>query len=176
MSTAILREYETLFVVNPELTDDAANATFDRLKGVLEKMNAELLREDRWGKRKLSFEVKKQGRGNYSLFHYVGPVGVVAELERTMRNLDEIIRFLTVSNGNVFDIAAKRAEVEKMVRERAADKAKQEAERREREERMAQGGGDDGDDRRDRDDRDDRDDRNDRGDRRRNRDDEQSAE
>ena len=136
MATAILREYETLYVINPELTDDASNAVIDRLKGVIEKMNAELLREDRWGKRKLSFEVKKHGRGNYTLYHYIGPVGVVAELERTMRNLDEIIRFLTVTNGNVLDLAAKRAEVEKMVRERAADKARQEAERREREERM----------------------------------------
>jgi small subunit ribosomal protein S6 len=141
MATAILREYETLFVINPELTDDAANGVFDRLKGVLTKMNAELLREDRWGKRKLAFEVKKQQRGNYTLFHYVGPVGVVAELERTMRNLDEVIRFLSTNNGNVHDIVAKRAEVEKMVRERAADKAKQEAERREREERMMQQGG-----------------------------------
>lgn len=143
----ILREYETLFVVNPELQDDAANAVVDRLKGILEKMKAELLREDRWGKRKLAFEVKKHGRGNYTLFHYVGPVGVVAELERTMRNLDEIIRFLTTSNGNVSDVAARRAEVEKMVRERAADKARQEAERREREERMGDDGerGDEGD-------------------------------
>jgi small subunit ribosomal protein S6 len=139
MGTTILREYETLYVINPELADDAANTVIDRLKGVLEKMNAELLREDRWGKRKLSFEVKKQSRGNYNLFHYVGPVGVVAELERTMRNLDEVIRFLTVSNGNVSDLAAKKAEVEKMMRERAADKAKQEAERREREERVSGG-------------------------------------
>jgi small subunit ribosomal protein S6 len=132
----ILREYETLFVINPELQDDAANAVIDRLKGILEKMNAELLREDRWGKRKLAFEVKRHGRGNYTLFHYIGPVGVVAELERTMRNLDEVIRFLTTSNGNVHDVAARKAEIEKIVRERAADKAKQEAERREREERM----------------------------------------
>ncbi|MCK6551550.1 30S ribosomal protein S6 [Myxococcota bacterium] len=139
----ILREYETLFVINPELADDAANAVIERLKGVLEKMNAELLREDRWGKRKLAFEVKKHGRGNYTLFHYIGPVGVVAELERTMRNLDEVIRFLTTTNGNVLDIAARKAEVEKQARERAADKAKAEAERREREERML-GGDDDG--------------------------------
>lgn len=144
----ILREYETLFVINPELADDAANAVIDRLKGILEKMNAELLRDDRWGKRKLAFEVKKHGRGNYTLFHYIGPVGVVAELERTMRNLDEVIRFLTTSNGNVADVEARKAEVEKLVRERAADKAKLEAERREREERMLSGdaGGGDGED------------------------------
>lgn len=136
MGNTILREYETLFVVQPELTDDVANALIERLRGVLERMGAELLREERWGKRKLAFEVEKHGRGNYSLFHYVGPVGVVAELERTMRNLDEVIRFLTTTNGNVLDVAARKAEVEKMVRERAQDKAKQEAERREREERM----------------------------------------
>jgi small subunit ribosomal protein S6 len=141
----ILREYETLFVINPELADDAANAVIERLKGVLEKMNAELLREDRWGKRKLAFEVKRHGRGNYTLFHYIGPVGVVAELERTMRNLDEVIRFLTTMNGNVLDIAVRKAEVEKQARERAADKAKAEAERREREERMLGGGGGDDD-------------------------------
>ncbi len=132
----ILREYETLFVINPELADDAANAIIDRVKGVLDRMNAVTLRDERWGKRKLAFEVKKHGRGNYTLLHYVGPVGVVAELERTLRNQDEIIRFLTTTNGNVHDIEAKKAEVEKMVRERAADKARQEAERREREERM----------------------------------------
>ena len=141
----ILREYETLFVINPELADDAANAVIERLKGVLEKMNAELLREDRWGKRKLAFEVKRHGRGNYTLFHYIGPVGGVAELERTMRNLDEVIRFLTTMNGNVLDIAVRKAEVEKQARERAADKAKAEAERREREERMLGGGGGDDD-------------------------------
>jgi small subunit ribosomal protein S6 len=135
----ILREYETLFAINPELQDDAANAIIDRLKGVLEKMNSIMLREDRWGKRKLAFEVKKHGRGNYTLFHYIGPVGVVAELERTLRNLDEVIRFLTTTNGNVLDVEARKAEVEKMVRERAADKARQEAERREREERMIDG-------------------------------------
>jgi small subunit ribosomal protein S6 len=144
---SILREYETLFVLNPELTDDAANALIERLRGVLEKMNAQMLREDHWGKRKLAFEVRKHGRGNYVLFHYVGPVGVVAELERTMRNLDEVIRFLTTTNGNVLDVEARKVEVEKMVRERAADRARQEAERREREERMlsneGEGEGDD---------------------------------
>src|SRR5947209_15332135 len=108
----ILREYETLFVINPELADDAGTALIDRMKGVVEKMNAEMLREERWGKRKLAFEVKKHGRGNYTLFHYIGPVGVVAELERTLRNQDEVIRFLTTTNGNVHDVEARKAEVE----------------------------------------------------------------
>ena len=121
-------------VVNPDLTDDVVNETIvDRLKGVLTKKGAELLREDRWGKRKMAFEAKKHSRGNYILLHYVAEVGVVEELERTMRNLEPIDRFTTTRLGEVIDVEAKKAEVEKMVKERAAAKAKQEAERREQE-------------------------------------------
>ncbi len=136
MSTTIgkLREYETVFVVNPDLTDDVVNETIvDRLKGVLDKKKAELLREDRWGKRKMAFEAKKHARGNYILLHFVAEVGVVEELERTMRNLEHVSRFTTTRIGEVIDVEAKKAEVEKMVKERAAAKAKQEAERREQE-------------------------------------------
>ncbi|MCA9552773.1 MAG: 30S ribosomal protein S6 [Myxococcales bacterium] len=135
MSTTLgkLREYETVLVINPELTDEQVGEIIDRLKGVLDKMSATLLREDHWGKRKMAFEAKKQGRGNYFLFHYVAPVGVVEELERTMRNLEHVHRFVTQLNGEVTDVEAKKTEVEKMVRERAAAKAKAEAERKERE-------------------------------------------
>ena len=136
MSTTIgkLREYETVFVVNPDLTDDVVNENVvDRLKGVLTKQGAELLREDRWGKRKMAFEAKKHSRGNYILLHYVANVGVVEELERTMRNVEHVTRFTTSRLSEVVDVEAKKAEVDKMVKERAAAKAKQEAERREQE-------------------------------------------
>ena len=132
-----LREYETIFVLHPDLTDDISTATVDRLKEVITRMGGELLAQDLWGKRKLAFHVKKQQRGNYVVFHYIGPVGVVEELERTMRNIDQVIRFLTNAFGTVADVEAKRAEVEMKSRERAQERAKQEAERREREERMA---------------------------------------
>ncbi|MEQ8276153.1 MAG: 30S ribosomal protein S6 [Deltaproteobacteria bacterium] len=140
MSEALgnLREYETVFVVNPELTEDALNSdVLDRLKGVLEKKGAELLREDVWGKKKMAFEVNKNPRGNYILFHYVGTVGVVEELERIMRNAEHVSRFMTTLHGDVADVNAKRAEVEKMVEERA-QKAREEAERAAKE--AAEGG------------------------------------
>ena len=93
-----------------------------RLKDVLDKKKATLLREEKWGKWKLSFEVKKQSRGHYFLLHYVAPVGAVEEVERTCRNVDQVIRFLTTLNGDVTDIEAKKAEVEKMIAKRAAER------------------------------------------------------
>lgn len=136
----LLREYETLFVMNPELGDDAVQSTVDRMKGVLDKMGAQVLREEAWGKRKLAFFVKKQPRGTFHLMHYVAGPGTVEELERTLRNTDQVIRYLTVGNGTVSDLEARRAEVEKLVREAEARRAKAEEERKEREAREAQEG------------------------------------
>ncbi len=134
-----LREYETVFVVNPELSDEVVNTDIaDRLKAIVTRMGGDVLRDDRWGKRKLSFEMRKQGRGNYVLFHYVGGHGLVEELERTLRNMEHVVRYVTTMNGEVHDLEAKKAEVEKMVRERAADKARQEAEKKERDERAVE--------------------------------------
>lgn len=134
MSTTLgkLREYETLIVIHPELTDDAVAQEIERLKGVLEKTGATLLREDKWGKRKLAFEVKKQIKGNYQVLHYASESASVDELERIIRNSDTIIRFMTTLKGPVTDIEAKKAEVENMVKEAAAAKARAERERQER--------------------------------------------
>jgi small subunit ribosomal protein S6 len=65
----MLREYETVFVLHPDLTDDIVTSTVDRLKEVITKMGGEILNEDHWGKKKLAFAVKKHQRGNYVLFH-----------------------------------------------------------------------------------------------------------
>lgn len=131
MGTTI-REYETLFVLNPELTDDQVQDVLGRLKEALGKMNGELMREDSWGKKKLAYMIQKQGRGHFVNFHYLGKPGVVEELERTMRNLEGVIRFLTTGHGPVSDVEAKRTEIEKRAREEEAARAKREAEKAER--------------------------------------------
>lgn len=131
MSTTLgkLREYETVFVINPELTDDIVNERVERLKGVLDKHGATLLREDRWGKKKMAYEVRNWARGNFILFHYVAEPVAVQELERSMRNMENVYRFMTTLHGEVHDIEAKKAEVEKKARERA-EREKKEAEKK----------------------------------------------
>ena len=149
MSNTIPREYETLFVLNPELAEDAAQKLIERLKGVLTKMGADLLREDNQGKKKFAFMVKKQQRGTFVNLHYVAKAGTVEELERTMRNTEGVLRFLSSVHGEVPDLEAKRAEVDKRIREQEALRAKKEAERAERAAARAEREGDSkpGDDR-----------------------------
>jgi small subunit ribosomal protein S6 len=140
MSTTLgkLREYETIYVINPERTDEEVTEINDRLKGVLQSKGASLLREDTWGKKKMAYESRKQTRGNYIILHYAAEPEAVLELERIMRNIEHIHRFMTELHGPVVDVAAKQAEVDKAVRDRAAAKEKAEAERKEREAEEAQ--------------------------------------
>jgi small subunit ribosomal protein S6 len=124
-----LREYETVFVINPDLTEDVVSDLIARFRGIIEKQGGTLLREDRWGKRKMAYEMKKNPRGNYILLHYVAEHTAVAEVERIARNSDAVIRFITDLKGPVKDVDAKKAEVERLVREKSAEKARLEQER-----------------------------------------------
>lgn len=126
-----IREYETVLIINPDLAEDAAGEVIQKFLGAIEKTGGTFLREDRWGKRKMAYEMRKNPRGHYVLLHFVGEQATVAELQRTAHNTDGVIRFMTEVRGPVSDIEAKKAEVEKQARERSAEKARIEAEKAE---------------------------------------------
>lgn len=90
------RMYETVFVLNPGLPDEDA----DKLVGVMENVAKERgasVKVDRWGKRRLAFEVAHHKEGNYVLFTIdTTDSGVIHELERRMRIEDNVIRYLSV--------------------------------------------------------------------------------
>jgi small subunit ribosomal protein S6 len=93
-SAAKLREYETVFLVKPDLTDDTVEKVKERVRGICNK-DGKFLRFTIWGKKKTMYPVAKQPRAIYIHAHYLGASGLVAELERNLRNLDEVSRFMS---------------------------------------------------------------------------------
>lgn len=160
----MLREFETTFILQPEITEEGAKAINDRLDSILERHGAHRLLCDDDGKRRLAFEIQHFQKGHYFTLHYFDGGKVVPELERALRLDESVLRFLTVrvadEVGDVEERKRLAAEEEKLRAERAAERAALDAqEARDRE----SDGGRDRDDDRDRDrDRDDRD-RDDRG-------------
>ena len=55
-----LREYETVLIINPDLTDDVANELIERFKGIIDAKGGTFLREDRWGKRKNAEKARQE--------------------------------------------------------------------------------------------------------------------
>ncbi len=90
------REYETVFILRPDTSNESVGVVNTRLRGIVDSLGGRVLKLDNWGKRKLAYEVKKELRGIYLYWQYLGTSGLVAELERNLRMLDSVIRYTTV--------------------------------------------------------------------------------
>ena len=98
-----LREYETIFLVKSDLTDDNVDKLKERLRGIVSREGGKVLRFTVWGKKKTLYPIAKQPRAIYVHTHYLGNSKMVAEVERNLRNLDEVTRYLSVKIADEVD-------------------------------------------------------------------------
>jgi small subunit ribosomal protein S6 len=129
-----VREFDTTFIVQPEISEEGREALIAKLRGVLERGGATPLEIDDMGKKKLAFEIKRFQKGHYLSLLYLDSGKAVAELERSLRLDESILRFLTVRKlDRVDDVEGRKAravDLEKIRKERAAERAVREAEER----------------------------------------------
>lgn len=88
--------YETVFVLNPELTEEDVEANIQSIVQLLESKSAEIIRIDRGGKRRLAYVMRKQRYGYYTLIHFRATPAPLLELERMYRLSERVLRYLTV--------------------------------------------------------------------------------
>jgi small subunit ribosomal protein S6 len=98
-----LREYETIFLLKPDLTDDNVDKIKDRVRGIVNREGGKHLRFTVWGKKKTQYPVAKQPRAIYVHSSFLGDSKLVAEIERNLRNLDEVSRYLSVKVAEDID-------------------------------------------------------------------------
>ena len=91
----LLREYETIFLIKPDLTDDLVDKLKERVRGIVSREGGKVLRFTVWGKKRTAYPVAKQPRAIYVHAHYLGGNTLVAEVERNLRNLDEVTRYMS---------------------------------------------------------------------------------
>lgn len=93
---ATLRKYETTWILVPDVSDEDKTKVADRIHKLITEAGGELLRTDEWGRRKLSYEIKHFQHGVYVYNRFTAPADLIAEIERVLRLLDPVIKFLTV--------------------------------------------------------------------------------
>ena len=103
-----LREYETIFLVKPDLTDDNVDRIKDRVRGIVDREGGKVIRFTIWGKKKTMYPIAKQNRAIYVHTHYLGGTALVAEVERNLRNIDEVTRYISVKLADDVDPASKQ--------------------------------------------------------------------
>ena len=90
------RLYETVVLVDANQEDAAIDASVQKFEGML-AANGEIVRVDRWGKRKIAYEIAGKSHADYTVYYYnLTNAGFVADFERQLRLDESVIRFLTV--------------------------------------------------------------------------------
>ncbi len=90
------RMYETIYIVQPDLSDDDLKGLTVKIQEIVTSMKGDLKKLDDWGLRKLSYPIEKFNRGRYFYLRFDGDAPLIAELERKMRLDDKVIRYQSV--------------------------------------------------------------------------------
>jgi len=115
-----MRRYETIFILDPDLSDEGRVPVFDRLNDLIPGQGGTLLEMDEWGSKKLAYEIKKKTRGYYVRADYCGSGLVVNEMERFFRIDDRVLKYMTVLLDEDADVESLKAEFTKVENEKAA--------------------------------------------------------
>ncbi|MEI8282047.1 MAG: 30S ribosomal protein S6 [Armatimonadota bacterium] len=92
-----IRNYETLYIVRPELKDGEIQKIADKFKKVVEDKGGKVASAEKWEKRKLAYEIAGLKEGNYVMMHFESEGDVPAELNRLMRISDDVVRHMITS-------------------------------------------------------------------------------
>ncbi len=91
-----MRIYEELFIVKPDAADEDVDAFVLGIEELIRTNGGTIEKTDRWGKRRLAYDVRGYGDGIYVLIVFAGPNNLIRELERRLRVADLVIKYITV--------------------------------------------------------------------------------
>src|SRR5882724_4264285 len=118
MNLAGVRQYEVLFIVDPDADEDEVNKITDTFKQIITDQGGTITKAETLGRRQLAYEILHKREGTFVDLELEGSGKEIAELERRMRVNDRILRYLTVR----MDEERRRAEKFKDKRTRKAAK------------------------------------------------------
>lgn len=117
-----MREYETIYVLNPEVSDSAAKDFMLKMKELVAREGGRNIKVDCWGRRKLAWDREKKQRGIFIHHLYLGKPGIVQEYERTLAIDENVILRQSILVNSEVDLEARVEQADQLevpvVRER----------------------------------------------------------
>jgi small subunit ribosomal protein S6 len=90
------RRYETLVLIHPDLGEPGAKELAERIKKLIEDQGGTVTQVQEWGLRDLSYLIAKQRRGFYVLYEYRTTPKALLEVERNLKLMDRVLRYVSV--------------------------------------------------------------------------------
>ena len=91
-----MNTYETVFIMNPVLSDDQIKETVKKFVGYIKKKKGTVSHEENWGLKKLKYSIQKKKTGFYYLIEFEASGNTIKELEVEFKREERIIRWQTI--------------------------------------------------------------------------------
>lgn len=92
-----VRSYELMYVIKPDLDEEKLNAVLEKYSNIIINDGGEIESTDKWGKRRLAYEIDDYREGIYVLVYFKSEPSAAQEIDRVMKISDEILRFMILS-------------------------------------------------------------------------------
>lgn len=92
----VMRKYELMYIIRPNIEDEAKKALVERFSGVLTTNGAEIAEAKEWGKRRLAYEINDFRDGYYQLVKVNATPAAVEEFSRLAKISEDIIRHIVI--------------------------------------------------------------------------------
>lgn len=96
MSEGKSSEYELALVINGNASDEERENTLENVKTLFNRFEAEVIKVEDWGKRRLAYEMQKVREGYYYFITFRSPSSSPVEVEKRIRIMENVLRFLIV--------------------------------------------------------------------------------
>lgn len=106
-----MREYETVYILDPVLTEADVKQSQDRMGELIGRHGGHIFRSQNMGKKTLAYRIKKQTKGYYVAIDYCGDSKTVAEMEHGFRLDERVLRYLTVKLNEDVDIETRKRQL-----------------------------------------------------------------
>ena len=113
------RQYELVYILPPDTTEQQVTELHTQVEGVVSRMNGQIEKTENWGRRKMAYDIGRHKEGVYVLDVINGTGDLMKELDRRLKVMDQVIRHMIV-----------RVDEEKNVVERTQTTRRTKSERR----------------------------------------------
>ena len=104
-----MNQYETVFILNPVLSEDQVKEAVDKFVGLMKEKGASIINKENWGLKKMAYPIQKKKSGFYQFVEFTAHGEAIAPLEGEFKRDERIMRFLTVRMDKYgIEYAAKR--------------------------------------------------------------------
>lgn len=92
-----MKNYETVFILNPALSEEQVQNSVDKYEKYLKSNGAKIINKEIWGLKKLAYTIENKNSGFYNLIEYTAPADLVSYIELDFTRDETVMRYLTVT-------------------------------------------------------------------------------